>query len=276
MKTTLLSSIIDRYDTFLLDASGVIYSDYGPFKGTVDTIQQMQKKGHVFVVTNNSFQYMDTISEKLKNSNIHIPAENVISSGQGLSLDPEIKALIHNKCVYIYGSDNSKHYIWDAGAKELTDDITQADVIVMTASYKSDNDTHVAALKSEKQQRPHLPIICCNPDKVVLSKRGIKPVVGHYAKVIEELTSSDVHWIGKPLQNFSTVVKHLLDKHHPHFYPERTCFFDDNIENVMRLKRDLNISGCWVKDTGIFKEDSAPELIQKYGKPDYLIPVLSA
>ena len=43
----------------------------------------------------------------------------------------------------------------------------------------------------------------------------------------------------------------------------------------MRLKKDLNISGSWVKDTGIFKDDQVSDLIQKYGTPNYLIPVLA-
>lgn len=275
MNPTQLSNIIESYDTFLLDASGVIYNDYGPFEGTVETIQRMQDKGTVFVVTNNSFQYLDSISTKLREHNINIEPNNIISSGQGLALAPDIKKIVADKCIYIYGSDNSKHYVLDAGAKELTEDITKADVVIMTASYKGDNTEHVEALKQEKQNRPSLPIICCNPDKVVLSKRGIKPVVGHYAKVIEELTSSAVHWVGKPQENFSYVVRQILDKYHPNFNPKTTCFFDDNIENVMRLKKDLNISGSWVKDTGIFKDDQVSDLIQKYGTPNYLIPVLA-
>lgn len=275
MNYSKLSNIINTYDTFLLDASGVIYSDFGPFEGTVETIKQMQEKGTVFVVTNNSFQYLDAISTKLKEHDIHIPPNNIISSGQGLALAKDIKPIITNKCVYIYGSENSKHYVLDAGARELTQDISKADVVVMTASYKSNNDDHIQALKAEKLTRPNLPVICCNPDKVVLSKRGIKPVVGHYATIFEELTDSEIAWVGKPFQNFSYVVKHILDQHHPNFNPSTTCFFDDNIENVMRLKQDLNISGCWVKDTGIFKDDNASDLTQKYGTPNYLIPVLS-
>jgi HAD superfamily hydrolase (TIGR01459 family) len=275
MKPTALNQLVEKYDTFLLDASGVIYSDYGPFEGTVDTIKKMQENGTVFVVTNNSFQYLDNISSKLKEKDIHIPPHHIISSGLGLSLSKEIHDIVANKIIYVYGSENSHLYVQDAGAKDITPDITQADVVVMTASYKGCNENQVEELKKEKLNRPTLPIVCCNPDKVVLSKRGIKPVVGHYAQIIEELTGSNIHWVGKPFENFSGVVKQILDRHHPSFNPETTCFFDDNIENVMRLKRDLSISGCWVKGTGIFKDDSSETLISRYGQPDYLIPVLS-
>lgn len=275
MTPTSLSPLIERYDTFLLDASGVIYSDFGPFEGTVDAIKAMQSKGTVFVITNNSFQYLDSISNKLKDVDIHIPPQNIISSGLGLALSKEIRELVEGKTVYVYGSENSHNYVLDAGAKNIAQIISDADVVIMTASYKGDNTDHVQVLKKELLNRPNLPIICCNPDKVVLSKRGIKPVVGHYAKIIEDLTSTHVHWIGKPFKNFSTVAQHLLTQRHPSFDPKSTCFFDDNLENVMRLKQDLGISGCWVKNTGIFKDDASANIISQYGQPNYLIDVLA-
>ena len=99
--------------------------------------------------------------------------------------------------------------------------------------------------------------------------------MGHYAQVIEELTSSNVYWVGKPLANFSPIVLKKLTQQHQNYTPNTTCFFDDNLENVMQLKKDLGIAGCWVKDTGIFKDEQTKTLINKFGRPDHIIPQLS-
>jgi HAD superfamily hydrolase (TIGR01450 family) len=271
-----LSDILTQHTTFLLDASGVIYNDYGPFKKTPDAIKQMQKIGHVFVVTNNSFNSPQSISERLASQHIDIPPSHIISSGHGLYLDADIQSLLEKKTAFVYGSEDSHYYVQKANVAAITDTIKDADIIIMTASYAGDNSKELTIIQNELHRRPHLAIVCCNPDKVVMSKRGLKPVIGHFAERLETLNNATVHWVGKPLRNFNNIVKHILEKTHAITIDTSVCFFDDNIENVQNMSKDIGISSCWVKNTGIFKDSEIAPLTDRFGRPDYIIEQLAS
>ncbi len=270
-----LADIIANHHTFLLDASGVIYNDYGPFKGTASAIRLMQQKGHVFVVTNNSFNSPHSISTRLSLSNIKIDPKNIISSGHGLFFDKNIHSLIQKKIAYVYGSEDSHYYVKKASVSHITKQIDMADIVIMTASYKGDNVNELNIIRDALTRRPNLPIICCNPDRIVMSKKGLKPVIGHFAEQLEILNKARLHWVGKPLKNFNDIVKGILENKHKITVNKDVCFFDDNIENTQNMAHTIGTSSCWVKNTGIFQDSETRPLIKKYGHPDYIIKQLS-
>jgi len=246
--------------TFLIDASGVLYNDHGVIPGVADTIRSFQRNGNTIIVTNNSNNYVTTISSKLAASDIHIPPSHIISSGSGLRHDSEINSKIKNKAIFVFGRDDSHQYILDAGASRITDTIHTADALVLTASLKSNTKEYLAPIIAHLNDNIDMPVICANPDRYIMGIEGLFPVMGFYADHVEQSINRPIYWIGKPEQNFSKVVDHVLRSEHS-IIPDQNCiFFDDNYKNVIRLMTDLNISGTWVQKTGLGKDYSDKEV----------------
>jgi len=266
-----LLDIIARSDTFLLDASGVIYCDFTPIPGVQNAIAAMQAKGAVFVVTNNSFQDPVTISKSLESMGITIASTHIISSGHGLEHDESMNVLVKDKNVFVFGAPTSYPYIYQAHCKNIVSTPEEADCIVMTSSYKDHTETLLDSIANFLKKNPHIPTICCNPDRLVRTKHGLKPVIGFFAEKLSQTLGIDLHWIGKPYKNFSYVTKKLLEKEGITL-SKTVCFFDDNIENVQALQSDLGISGCLVKETGLAKDLDTP---RTKIPTDFIIPSLS-
>ncbi len=236
---------------FLVDATGVLYNDEGPIPGIQKTIQNLQKQGLVIVVTNNSSYYLTYIAKRLQDYEIPIPQSHIISSGQGLQKDPEIQPLITHKKCYIYGGPNSYPYIEDAGGQP-TENIKNAACIVLTSSLKENNQAIYNQVKNHLLKNPLLPVICCNPDTHVVGKNNtLIPVIGYYAKKLEEDCKRNFIWIGKPYPNFATLVKNHIQATFGYTLSKHTLFFDDNPENCLAFETQLGIQSCLIKQTGL-------------------------
>ncbi len=246
---------------FLVDASGVLYNDEGPVLGIAATVREMQRVGDVVVVTNNTSHYVTQISENLARFGMDIPSENILSSGFGLAIDPDIHAMIRGKSVYVFGTPESYAYVENAGCRRITQNVQEADIIIMTSSLKEKTEEEL-----EKIRDVDVPVICPNPDRYVMGPEGRIPVVGYYA----ERLGRPIHWMGKPYSNFSWVVKKWLE---PRFELNAVCFFDDNLENVLTIQRDLGFWGCCVTQTGLSR-DLDVEAVKE--KPSFWLPSLGS
>jgi HAD superfamily hydrolase (TIGR01450 family) len=258
-----------------LDASGVIYNDAGIIQGVKETIQKMKEKGSVFLVTNNSFQWTATISSHLQKKGIDIKESHIISSGFGLSQNDPISSLIFNQKIYVYGSKDSHKYIKLAKPKEIVPAIEDSNVIVLTSSYLSKNLEEIENIASHIHKKGPIPIICCNPDIVVAGKKKLQKVIGYYANLLEKRIGEPILKIGKPFPNFSQIVQSYLKRYISEYSSNDVCFFDDNLENVIQLQKDLKIHGCWIKDTGISRNIETHHGIQKYEAPNFILPSLN-
>lgn len=251
---------------FLLDASGVLYVNRGGVvpgvHASIDAIRDAG--GEIFVVTNNTSLYVDGIARYLADVDIHLAPERILSSGMGLIYDSVSQDLIQGKKAFVYGWEGSDSYLLDAGA-EVVEAISDADVVVMMASLKDGNDAIVEEIVLGLRDRPHVPLLCANPDRYVQGPNGTFPVIGYFAEEIGRSLGRDVHWVGKPEDNFSVAVGGVLQDQFGISMDDRVCFMDDNYENTQRLSQCLGIHGCLVLDTGLSKGMAVADLVATYG-----------
>lgn len=273
--TTSIESLLKekKIHCLLVDATGVLYSDVGPIPGIQDVITECQKTMPVFVVTNNSNNYVDDISRRLIKQGILIEEDHIISSGFGLSLNKEIYQVIEGKKVFVFGKEKSFPYVKKAAPSVIVSDPDQADVIVFTSSLKVGNESLKERVIQAVKSNPNIIMVCSNPDRFVRGISGEKIYVcGQTAEDVMMATRQHIMWVGKPLQNFSFVVQKFL-KEKGIAVNQNTLFIDDNPHNVIRLQDDLGVTGCCATGTGIYsflKEDDFS------GKsPHYFIDALS-
>ena len=72
------------------------------------------------------------------------------------------------------------------------------------------------------------------------------------------------------MKNYSELVSSRLNQSNLKTN-ETILFFDDNINNVVSMQQHIGITGCWVKSTGIYFNQSNDDLFSLYGKPHFFI-----
>ena len=151
-----LDQLIDQgVSHFLIDASGVLYTDEGVVLGAKDAIQKLQALNKsVFLVTNNTSLSPSGIQKYLAAKSIFLPEEDILSSGLGLRWDKEANSLIYGKRCYVYGWDGSRFYVEYAGGL-CVDDIQEAEVVVVLASLDTDNKEEVSSINERTWVAQH-------------------------------------------------------------------------------------------------------------------------
>jgi len=267
MSIITLNELINTHNitTFLVDASGVLYNDLGPISGIDKAVDYLQSQGNIFITTNNANHNPHLISQNLQTIGVSIPPAQILSSGLGVQYNPHLMQLVKDKTVYVFGKDASHPYLEGSPCKDITPDITQAEVIVMTASLKKKTTAEYTKIVDYLRTTPNTPVICLNPDRVVLGTTGLIHVIGYYAEQLEKELGIQIHWFGKPYENYyemvRTIVASALGTQH---LEEKTCLFDDNLENVIQAQTQLDIYGCWITETGIAKGIDLENEMKKY------------
>ena len=247
-----------RWGAFLVDASGVLYNESGIIPGAQAAWKALNTAAPTFMVTNNTCDSPEEIADRLSGVGFEILAEQIISSGFGLANDHPTRELLVDQRVYWVGYPGAKDsYLAGTGAISV-DSIESASRVVIGSSIPG-----MAGIL-DQIELSQLPVICCNPDLYI---RGIGesrfPVAGYYAKILED-RGIPIHWIGKPLPNFSAVVKTLIEQKGASLH-SGACFFDDNPNNVLAMQSHLDISGCWIQQTGIFFDSDPNQWAPTFG-----------
>lgn len=236
------------YDGLLVDAFGVLYNHLGAFPESVACVQAMLDAGKpVVVVTNNTSVSPDTISMRLHAMGMPIDPKCIISSGRGLAWDPDARRLVDGKSVFLVGSDDAFCYVHDAGGERVLD-VAQAQAVVLACT--SDQADGYAGVIQHKRMRPDVPIICINPDRYVQANAQRVPVIGHFSEQIERQVGP-IHWMGKPLPVFSTVVQAYCQTVLGLSLGANWAFVDDNPDNVHQMTQDLGVHGFVPVKTGL-------------------------
>lgn len=257
---TLNIEFLSQFKVFLVDASGVLYTD-SVLPGASQAYGFLQSLGPVFLATNNSYESPVHIQKNLKSYGMSIELDHILSSGDGLSQDEDISQFLQDRKVYVFGSENAK---WYARHLFCVDHYHEADCIVLAATTGSQKDEE--RLCAFVQKNPDIPLVCVNPDRVVRTASGFYPVVGAFADYLSQFLKNPIVWFGKPMVNYAEMLKkrlagYTLDK--------SVCFFDDNPKNVCALQDQLGITGIWVHQTGIAYQKKQND--SEFGKPHYVI-----
>ena len=235
---------------FLVDASGVLYTDEGLVSGAKDFFSwAASQKKHVLLCTNNTSQSPQEISARLKDQGVLIDPSFILSSGLGLSYDARAKKMVSEKRCFCYGYEGSRYYIEKAGGI-LVEEIKSAQVLCLMASLRDNNKSVFDLVYEGLMANKEIEIICANPDRYVYVN-GLYPVIGYYADKLLQKSKRDCYWIGKPERNFSNVVARVLAEKLDVGCDQRVLFFDDNIDNILAMQEHLGISGVLVRKTGL-------------------------
>lgn len=183
-----LSAIAERFDGFLIDQFGVIHDGQKLYPGTLAALAGLHALGKPVVVMTNSGKRAEANRKRLVK--MGVPRDHftdAISSGEVAYA----KIADCNQRVFLVGKDG-EDYGFDG--VRFVGDGHDADLILILGS-------NVPATSLEQYREMFrglsIPCLCCNPDKLMLTPRGLQPAPGAIAALYQKMGGA-VSWIGKP------------------------------------------------------------------------------
>jgi len=196
-----MRGLAPRYDGFILDLWGVVHDGTAPFPGVLDCMGRLLDAGKRLVLLSNAPRRADDVVCRI--AAIGVPAglyHGVMSSGEEAWLclhrrDEPFYAALGRRCLQI-GSDRDLE-IREGLDLDFVDDPSAADFILNTGPAQWDDmiETYAPVLQSARER--DLPMVCANPDLVVIHAGKPALCAGALAEEYER-RGGRVRWHGKP------------------------------------------------------------------------------
>jgi len=247
MSVPILSGVAEiaaRYDLFILDVWGVIHDGIAPYPGVDEALRRLRADGRFVVLLSNAPRPSDNVGAQLATIGVPDSAyDMVLTSGQAtrdalLARDDTWHAALGPRCYHL-GPDRCLPTI---EGLDLATDLGDADYIVCTGLF--DDETETAEdfrdlLRPAVERR--LPLICANPDIIVMRGDRLIPCAGAIAQLYEEMGGEVVRH-GKP---FAGVYDRVL-AHAGCSDRARAIMIGDGFPTDIRGAREYGIDSIWV------------------------------
>jgi HAD superfamily hydrolase (TIGR01459 family) len=269
-----LRSLAERFDVFFVDQFGVLHDGSAPYPGAVAALSSLKAAGKKIVLVSNSGKRAGPNESRLRGLGFQAGTWDLfLSSGEvawrkfagqlgSEGLAPGTRCLLLSR-----GNDRSAI---DGLDLELAQDGASADVVLLSGSEGDTKPMEFYRALLEPAARAGVPLICTNPDKIMLTEAGLKFGAGAIADLYEEMGGS-VERIGKPFPAIYEVA--MRDLGIPP--KDRIVGIGDSIEHDIAGAKGVGIAATLVR-SGILAGLGPAELqgaFARYGAtPDFLLP----
>jgi HAD superfamily hydrolase (TIGR01459 family) len=208
-----LRALAPRYDGFILDLWGVIHDGVAPIPGAIDCLHSLIDRGKRIVLLSNAPRRADDVVRRI--TAVGVPSglyHDVMSSGEEAwqclkRRDDPFYAALGRRCLHI-GSERDLE-IREGLDLEYVDAPEEAQFILNTgpAGWDDQIEDYEPLLRNALGRS--LPMICANPDLVVMRGSTLHLCAGALAKWYEE-AGGHVRWHGKPFHSVYDACLRLL------------------------------------------------------------------
>ncbi|KAI0480864.1 4-nitrophenylphosphatase-like protein [Xylariaceae sp. FL0804] len=287
-----INAFIDKFDVFLLDCDGVLWSGDHLFEGIVETLEMLRSRGkRVVFVTNNSTKSRADYQQKLASMGIPSSVEDIFASAYSsavyiariLALPPP-----RNK-VFVLGEAGIEAELRAEGVPfvggtdpALRRDVAPADFAALADGSALDPDVgvvlggldfHINYLKlatALQYLRRGARFLATNLDSTLPMHHAIFPGAGTVSSLpLAHMTGQEPTALGKPSQAMMDAIegKFQLDR-------ARTCMVGDRLNTDIQFGVEGHLGGTLAVLTGVSsKEDwEAPDAV---AVPAYYVDKLS-
>lgn len=211
-----LEALASQYDGYIIDLWGTVHDGVSPYPGAVECLQALHKAGKRVVMLSNAPRPAAVVAAQLEGFGVDRALyKGVMTSGQETHRQLKDKAdpwfaRLGSKVLHIGG-------VHDLGLYEGLNiqrvaDVGMADFVMNTGPDLERGvatlDPYLPELRACLERK--LPMICANPDRVVVKGGNRQICAGALAAFYEE-QGGDVRWIGKPYPGVYQPVFDMLD-----------------------------------------------------------------
>lgn len=277
-----LNEIQNDFDGFILDLWGLVHDGEKPYPPSADTLRALKAAGKKTILLSNAPRRAHALVEAMTKMGISRDLYGeVLSSGEATRAalikkdDPFFAGL--GNAVYHLGPERDRSVFEDTGLT-IVSDLSAASFILNTGPISLDEKVEDYLAVLEQGVEHQLPMVCANPDFVVI--RGGRPIVcaGAIAARYKDMGGT-VALRGKPDPKIYHLAIETLG-----LDPKRVAVVGDALETDVKGARASGLASVWCTG-GIHAEalgvkygeaadpDKAEALARHEGQmPTYAIP----
>jgi glycerol 3-phosphatase-2 len=258
MHRTDLTSLIARYDVFLLDIYGVLVSSAGALPGAPQFLRRLRDAGkHFLLVSNDASRSVDTALIRYSSFGLELSRDQFLCSGMMLA-DYYAARGWSGKPTIVLGTQDSAEYVRAAGGRVVSSRDESAEVIVLADDVgypllETSNDV-VSVLLARLDAGLHTELVLPNPDHVFPSgpqRYGIAS--GAIAAMIEAVLrlrapNGELRFV--PLGKPHAPIFEAALRRSPIRDKRRIVMIGDQFVTDVRGARDIGIDSVFI-ETGV-------------------------
>ncbi len=205
-----LAEIADNYDALLCDVWGVMHNGKRAFAGVDAALQQFRANngGKVLMLSNaprpalNVQQRMDDVGNQRDSY------DAILTSGDAARIMLAQYGREGKKCFHL-GPEKDADLVVGLEIEFTPSEV--ADIVLLSGLYDDTSETpdDYADLLAQLKARD-LPVICCNPDRMVQFGERVIFCAGAVAELYENI-GGEVIWVGKPHHLIYQQARKMLD-----------------------------------------------------------------
>ncbi len=253
-----LSRVADRYDGFILDLWGVVHDGAEPYPGVPECLAKLKRRGKRVCLLSNAPRRIASSRAKLDGMGITADHYDALytsgeASWEALRDPPDAWHIaLGSRLLHIGPPRDNDVYAGLPGRVRVTDP-AEADFVVNTGI--DDFDETLADYEGVLQAcaARRLPMLCANPDLVVVVQGRMVICAGELARRYEELGGS-VAYHGKPHAPVYRRCLELLGG----VAPDRICMVGDSLRTDIAGANAAGIDGILITG-GIHREELGTE-----------------
>lgn len=206
-----IQDVVDQYDGFIIDLWGVIHNGRKPYPWAMETLKNLKDLKKTTLLLSNSPRRVFASEEHLANMGLDRNLyTHIYTSGedthQGLKNRPDVWHQQLGERLYHIGPDF--HFPMYEGLNyQKVSSPKDADFVLMTGAELPHIEDYEADLKNAIDR--NLPMLCANPDRVVVHDSKIILCCGGVAERYEQM-GGNVFYHGKPYPAVYQPVLKLL------------------------------------------------------------------
>ncbi len=257
-----IADLADRYDGFVLDLWGVVHDGRSVFPWVNDTLTRLRQAGKRSVLLSNAPRRISVTRERNRSIGLdNSLVDGLMTSGeaawQHLSTRPDaFYRDLGRRCLHIGAARDISAR--DGLDYDFVTAVEDAEFIFNTGSAHEDGRSPIDEEPLVEAARRGLPMVCANPDKVVIVGGKMQECAGAIAKRFEAL-GGEVRYHGKPHPEVYGPVMDMLG------VPKERCLaIGDSLETDVQGAVNAGLDALLVLD-GIHREGLD---LDAEGRPD--------
>lgn len=276
-----IDELSERYDGFIVDQWGVLHDGSFLFPEAVDALRRLRDRAKHVVLLSNTGRRLAFNRRRLDAMGLGDgEVDDIVTAGetawQLLRAGIEPFGALGRRC--LLWDESGDRSILEGLDLEPVDRVEDAAFILLAGIPRGARpDDLLPELEAAAARR--LPMICCNPDRVVVIASGVIPATGTIATLYEQ-RGGLVHYVGKP---YPAVYQACLEALGP-IVRGRIVAIGDSLAHDIAGGAGAGVATALVL-AGIHADDLGPDpeagsfepalarLIQEHGaQPDFILP----
>lgn len=246
-----IKDVVDRYDGFIIDLWGVTHDGKKPYPWAIETLENLKGLKKTTLLLSNSPRRVFASEEHLANMGLSRDLyTHIYTSGedthQGLKNRPNIWHQKLGRRLYHIGPDFHQPIYASLDYQKVASP-DEADFLLATGAESFHIQSYEPLL--ERGINRNLPMLCANPDRVVVNDGQVVLCCGGIAERYEQL-GGDVFYHGKPFPAVYQPVLSLLKD----ISPSRILAIGDSLTTDIKGGQSKGIDGALVMRGGIHQE----------------------